>query len=277
MKFYNLLLAAGLLLFAGCDFGGGGDDTDDPALEGEELSDTEKDRQDEDVEKSQADAEAKYNPAFQLKVTAGEGEAAEELLVVHQSSKDGSQHVVLVVDDKKEMKATSSGTSADFSQTRINARLENKLKIEKNICTGEISADLLNIYGSLAVVSGGAVNVLTGSDAASGYTVAGGLENEAAAAGSASIQLSKGGAAAVAFTEVAGSRAASSLALGEYADWFMTVTATGFCAQFVQENPPAAPEAPEGAAPAVEAPPAEGAAPAEGGAEAPPAEGGATA
>ena len=239
MKFYSLMLAAGLLLFSGCGFGG--DDTDDPALGGDDLSETEQNQQSQNVKESKDKAEAKYNSAFQLKVKAGEGPEAQELLVIYQGSKDGVQNVVLAVDDKQEMKATSSDTSADFSQKRINLRLANKLKVEKNICTGKVSKDLLNIYGSLAVVTGTAVNVLTGEDVASGYTVAGGLENQSSE-GAAVIKLSKAGSAAVAFTEVAGSRAASSLSLGEYADWFMRITAPGFCAQFATENPQPADE-----------------------------------
>ena len=249
MKFYNLILAVGLLLFAGCGFGDDEEEKDDPAQTGDELSGDEKDDQAEDIREGQAQAKAKYNPAFQLKVKNGE----EELLVVHQSSKDGVQNVILAVDAKEEVSNFSNETSADLSQKRINSRLASRLKIEKNLCIGEkITVENIKaLYGSLAIVSG-SVKVLTGADEASGYTVAGDVKNHDNPEVPATIELSKN-LAPVTFTEVAGSKTASSLALGEYADWVNKVTAVGFCAEFKKQNPtlvPAVPAAGEGETPA---------------------------
>ena len=220
------------------------------------------------------EAQAKYGQAQQFLVQfpcpadaseelaglcKGEGESkVEELFVVYQPAKDQSSEVVFVAQFKKESSVLGGGKikgSAESAQKHIEKVLGASPGYKRRFCEAEqsIKDNILNLSAAVSVIAGGQSTHLTGgvsmrgADASKNKTNAQGYMvrsvNKDQSGQITGLTLTKGGAEDVAVNKVAGSEEASSLALGQYADFIQELKVPNFCETLQQPGQQAAPPA----------------------------------
>ena len=283
--FYNVFFITLLSLFGlACD-----ESPDDPETPPDPAAEAPEDPA--QVAAEAGAAQAKYAPAQQFLVqfpcpaTAseelaglckGEGDSkVEELFVVYQSAKDQSSEVVLVAQYEEGGIVGGVKGSARSAQSWINRVLGSSPGHKRRFCEAEQSAQngLLQLSAAVSVIAGVQSTHLTGGVSmrgdnasrnktnAQGYVIK--SVNKDQSGQVTGVTLTKDGSDVVA-AKVAGSEQASSLALGQYADFIQELKAPNLCetlsqpAQPVSTTPaPATPGSTAQAPEATQTPPAQ--------------------